>query len=157
MEVEVKSHLTKKQRELLSPVLLQFREECKRGRPGSVILQVDNDLKGVRGCYVSHKKTTRIMKILNEEGSPAQDHYDVSAKKKELAKGIAVALHDYMEKLKRPKTLFREDEDWVRSPGEFLPANVCCDKVGRSVFLKGLAKVVMETLESVYIVLDGKE
>lgn len=51
---------------------------------------------------------------------------------------IAQKLYDWMDQLKSPLG------QWVTDKHCFLPANVCCDVVGKAKFLKGMAEVIRE-------------
>lgn len=44
--------LTKKQLEILKPVLDDIYEATNRGKPGVALLQIGNDLKHAHGCFV---------------------------------------------------------------------------------------------------------
>lgn len=150
MEIEVVSHLTKKQKEILRPLFDHFDAECAKGLAGSIIMQVDGEGKTMKGAFLSHEKTVRITAILDETGDKVSwEHPDIKDKKEALSMDIAKRIYDYMNDLRNPT-----NGDWVHDPGEFLPANVCLDFSGYRHFLNTLAKMAMEVLEPVYIVLE---
>lgn len=154
MEIEVVSHLTKKQKEILRPLFDHFDAECAKGLAGSIIMQVDGEGKTMKGAFLPHEKTVRITAILDETGDKVDwEHPNVKDKKEALSRDIAKRIYDYMNKdLKNPI-----NGDWVHGPREFLPANVCVDFEAYQHFLNTLAKMAMEVLEPVYIVLEERK